>query len=220
MSDKKLAFVVLIGGKSARFGSDKGIFEFHGKSLISYQLEVLSEFNKDIFLVAHSKQQIQSYIEKIDIKKIMAFIIDDREILEDKEVHSPMLGLYSAFKELSELKYEKAFVLSCDMPLIKKEVIDVIIKESEGFDCCIPEWNSGFREPLFAIYPVEGGYKRAKDRLKNKLYKLTNLLNDEWKIKILLIEEKIKNLDEKLLTFININGPIDIEKLMELFNKQ
>ena len=219
MSDKKLAFVVLIGGKSTRFGSDKGIFEFHGKSLISYQLEVLSEFNKDIFLVAHSKQQIQSYIERIDIKKIMAFIIDDREILEDKEVHSPMLGLYSAFKELSELKYEKAFVLSCDMPLIKKEVIDVIIKESEGFDCCIPEWNSGFREPLFAIYPVEGGYKRAKDRLNNKLYKLTNLLNDEWKIKIISIEEKIENLDEKLLTFININGPIDIEKLMELFNK-
>jgi len=218
--NKKLAFVILIGGKSARFGSDKGTFEFHGKPLISYQLDVLSKFDNDIFLVAHSQQQVQDYIDKIDIKKIMAFIIDDKEFLEDRELHSPMLGLYSAFKELNELNYEKAFILSCDMPLIKYEVIDLLIQESEGYDCCIPKWDNGFYEPLFAIYPVEEGYKMAEKRMKNKLYKLTKILNISWKIKFLSIEEKIQKLDENYLTFMNINGPIDIEKLLELFNKQ
>ena len=219
-SRKKLAFVILIGGRSARFGSDKGIFEFLGKPLISYQLDVLSKFNNDIFLIAHSQQQIQSYIEKIDIKKIMAFIIDDVEFIDDKELYTPMLGLYSAFKELNKLHYEKAFVLSCDMPLIKYKVIDLLIKESEGYNCCIPEWDNGFKEPLFAIYPVEKGYKMAKDLLEKKLFKLTKLLNIGWNIKFLSIEEKIQELDDNHLTFININGPIDIEKLMKLFKKQ
>ena len=54
IGNEKIAFAVLIGGKSTRFGSDKGIFEFEGKTLLSHQLDALYRFNKDIFLVAHS----------------------------------------------------------------------------------------------------------------------------------------------------------------------
>ncbi len=143
----------------------------------------------------------------------MAFIIDDKEFINDEQLHSPIIGLYSAFKELKGLKYEKAFVLSCDMPLIKYEVIELLIKESEGYDCCIPEWENSFKEPLLSINTVEQAYKRAEDNLQNKLYKLKNILNIEWNINFLSIEEKIQNLDENYLSFLNINGPIDIEKL-------
>ena len=40
IKSQNIAFIVLIGGKSTRFGSDKGIFEFLGKPLLSYQLEI------------------------------------------------------------------------------------------------------------------------------------------------------------------------------------
>ncbi|MFX0049049.1 MAG: NTP transferase domain-containing protein, partial [Candidatus Hermodarchaeota archaeon] len=46
-----------MGGKSTRFGSDKGIFNFRGKALIDYQLETLFPLNYDIFLVANSTEQ-------------------------------------------------------------------------------------------------------------------------------------------------------------------
>ena len=125
---KSLAIMILIGGKSTRFGSDKGLFEFFGKPLISYQLEILNQLNYDIFLVAHSKNQVSRYIKIIDITKIMAFIIDDNNIISDPTLRSPLLGLYSGFKELNELGYQKSLVLSCDSPLIQFNVLKFIIK--------------------------------------------------------------------------------------------
>jgi len=212
---KNLAIVILIGGKSTRFGSDKGLFEYHGKPLISYQLETLTQNNYDIFLVAHSKQQTQAYIDKIDIRQVMGFIIDNNSPLLDLNLHTPMKGLYSAYKELKDIGYEKAFTLSCDLPLINLEVIEFMINQSIGYDCCIPRWNNGFLEPLFAIYPIKEAYKKALENLKNHTYKLTNIISDKWKINFLSVEDSIKQFDENLLTFLNINTPEDIELLIE-----
>ena len=139
------------------------------------------------------------------------------EIIEDKELRTPMIGLYSAFKELNKLNYEKAFTFSCDSPLIKPEVVDLLLNQAEGYDCYIPRWENGFLEPLFAIYPVKDALEQAKKSLHNKTFKLTNLINENWKVNYLPIEYDIKPLDENLITFINVNGPIDIEKLMELY---
>jgi molybdopterin-guanine dinucleotide biosynthesis protein A len=214
--NKSIAFMILIGGKSARFGTDKGIFEFDGKPLVSYQLEIISKFGFDIFLVANSQEQVQAYIEKIDIKQIMAFILDDMELVQDDDLHTPMIGLYSGFKELSKLDYEKVFTLSCDMPLIRKEIIDLFIKESKENDCCIPKWNNGFLEPLFAIYPIKEAYENSEKSLRGHSYKLIKILDNNWKINYISVENSIQPLDKKLVTFININGPIDLEKLIKI----
>ncbi|NVM37168.1 MAG: molybdenum cofactor guanylyltransferase [Candidatus Lokiarchaeota archaeon] len=218
---KSIAITILIGGKSTRFGSDKGLFELFEKPLISYQLETLSQLNYDIFIIAHSMKQVQEYMEKIDITKINAFIIDEIDTKIRKTLHTPMIGLYSAFKELKKLRYEKVLVLSCDTPLLKKEVLNYLIEECKNFDCCIPQWTNGFLEPLIAIYPVKKALRTSKSNLKKKSYKLTNLLSTQWKTKFISIEKEIKTIDENLLTFININEPSDLENLKErYFNKK
>ena len=217
--NKSLAFTILIGGKSTRFGSDKGIFEFLEKPLISYQIETIAKFKRDIFLVANSKEQVQTYKTKIDTDSIKDFFLDDSEVILNKELRTPMLGIYSALKELSHLKYEKVFMLSCDSPLIKYDVINLMIKQSEGFKFCIPRWNNGFLEPLLAIYPIEETLKIAMKNIKNETYKLTNLLDENWKIKYVSIEDLIQPLDKKLVSFININGPIDVDKLMKVYKE-
>ena len=221
ISDKKkyLAFTILIGGKSTRFGSDKGIFEFLGKPLISYQIETISKFKRDIYLVAHSQEQVQTYTIKIDTENVKGFFLDDKEIITNKEIHTPMLGLYSAFKELNKLEYEKTFILSCDAPLINYNLIELLLEQSEGFDCCIPRWNNGFLEPLFAIYPVKKALHKAEGCMRNEQYKLIEILDDNWKINY-ISESSIKAIDKKLISFININGPIDIEKLMKVYQSK
>ncbi|MFX0083479.1 MAG: molybdenum cofactor guanylyltransferase [Candidatus Hodarchaeota archaeon] len=210
---KNLAITILIGGKSTRFGIDKGLFEFRGKPLISYQLEILTQIQYNIFLVAHSKQQAQSYIDKINFKQIMGFIIDDNSLLSDSNMNTPMKGLYSAFKELKDIGYEKSFSLSCDLPLINLDVIEFMINQSVGYDCSIPRWNNGFLEPLFAIYPIKKAYISIEENLKNRKYKLTNIIDKNWKINFISIEKSIKKLDPNLLTFLNINTPEDIKLL-------
>lgn len=213
---KYLAVSILIGGKSSRFGSDKGLFEYLNKPLISYQLDTLSQGNYDIFLVANSRQQVQQYINRIDIEIITGFIIDENETLPDLKSHTPMIGLYSASRELKNLKYEKMFVLACDNPLIQFEVIELLINQSIGYDCCVPQWNNGYIEPLFAIYSVEKLYNKVIEKLGKNKFKLSNLLDKSWKINFLSIENVIKQADTNLRTFININTANDIENLQNI----
>ena len=215
-NSKYLAIAILIGGKSTRFGSDKGLYKFRGKPLISHLLDKIYQDDRDIFIVASSIEQVQTYINKINLKNITAFIIDDNSIISDSTLHTPIIGLYSAFNELNNLGYKKAYVLSCDIPLIKKEVINYLITCSMNFECCIPQWDNGFLEPLCAIYPIKKALILTEENIKSKNYRLINILNKTWKIKYISIENTFKRIDEKLVSFININEPLDLKKLENL----
>jgi len=216
-NSKYLAILILIGGKSTRFGTEKAAIEFFGKSLILHQIETLNKFDQDIFLVAHSEEQVFNYRKSIEFPKEITFIVDDREIFKHLKIFKPMLGIYSGLKELFRLNFEKVFLLSCDMPLIKPEIIELMIKESEGYDCCIPRWNNGFLEPFFAIYPVEKGYYKAREILNSENYGLYNFIDKNWKINYVSVEKSIQPLDKNLVSLININGPIDLAKLIKFY---
>ncbi|MFX1477399.1 MAG: molybdenum cofactor guanylyltransferase [Promethearchaeota archaeon] len=217
---KYIAIAILVGGKSTRFGSDKGLFKVSGKPLISYQLDTLIQLKHDIFVVTHSLNQTQNYMKTIDVEKIYAFIIDNKDLNYVKTTHTPMIGLYSTFEELKNLNYQKVLALSCDLPLIRKEVIEYLIEQSRGFDCCIPRWENGFIEPLMAIYPVNGALKMARKNLRNKTYKLTNLISSQWNTNYVSIEKKIQKLDKDLISFTNINEQSDLKNLEETIDKQ
>jgi molybdopterin-guanine dinucleotide biosynthesis protein A len=131
-----------------------------------------------------------------------------------------MLGIYTGFKELYNLNFEKGFLLSCDMPLIKPQVIKLLMKEIIGYDCCIPKWENGFLEPFFAIYPVKETYERAKWILKSENYGLLNLIDKNWKVNYVSVENLIKPLDKNLVSLININGPIDLLKVARLYQNE
>lgn len=215
---KKLAIVILIGGKNIRFGNESAaVLDVLGKPLILHQIETLSKFDEDVFLVANSEYQINSYYREINFPRDINFIVDDTEIIGESDVRTPMLGIYSGFKELNNLGFEKGFLLSGDMPLIKPEVIELLIKEVEGYDCCIPRWNNGFLEPLFAIYPVEKTYELTKKTIQEKNYALNSIIDKTWNINYISVEESIKPLDQNLVGLINVNGPIDLEKVIKLY---
>ena len=217
---KHLAFLLLIGGESKRFGEDKGLFKIGNKRLIEYQIDTLNAFNYDLFLVAHSMRQVKKYINKINYKCITSFIIDDSNEFFKQDIRSPMLGLYSSFKELQKHSYQKGFAISCDMPFIKSNVVEFLINKSINYDSCIPIWENKYIEPLFAIYPIKKGLYSARENLNKQKYKLTNLIKPDWKVNYISIENSIKDLDKTLLSFININKKEDLEKIsLDLINK-
>ncbi|NVM19020.1 MAG: molybdenum cofactor guanylyltransferase [Candidatus Lokiarchaeota archaeon] len=217
--NKSLAFVILIGGKSNRFGSEKGLFKFRGKALIDYQLDTLSRFENDIFLIANSKQQVQKYINSIDVKRIMGFIVDENDTGLEQESRLPLIGLYSAFKELKKIGYEKALILPCDTPLVKYKVIDFLIKQCKKFDCCIPQWQNNLLEPLIAIYTIKKAYESSLRNIEQNQYKLTRLISKDWKVNYVSIEQDFTKIDPNLLSFKNINKIEDIKMLESILNK-
>jgi molybdopterin-guanine dinucleotide biosynthesis protein A len=158
---------------------------------------------------------------KVEYQKITAFILDDRELLNDSDISSPLIGLYSTFKELSKFEdFSRVFIISCDMPLIKYEVLDLIQKSCNGYDCCIPRWKNGYLEPLFAIYPIDKGLKAAREMLKRRKYKLTGFFKQVWNINYISVEEEIQPIDKKLLTFINVNDMNDLNKIKKNFSDE
>lgn len=216
----EIPFIILIGGKSKRFGLDKGLIKVSGKSFIVHQIEILKKISKNIFLSAYDNFQIQTYKKALTKFDFLSFILDDYSILGGETIRSPLLGIYSSFKYLLRTKFKKVFIISCDLPLINYEVLILMLKESLNFDCCIPRWKNGYLEPLFAVYPIEKGYLMAKQNLKLKKFKLRELLNEDWKINFVSIEDKIKNFDNELKSFLNINSEEDLEHLEKLFRKK
>jgi len=182
-------------------------------------MEILSQFNNDIFVVAKSKEQVQEYMKSIDISNILAFIIDDDKILHDENCSTPMLGLYSTFKELKKFHYEKVCILSCDNPLIQPQVIKLLLQDCDKFDCCIPRWDNGFLEPLIAVYPINKALKTTKKNLLLKDFKLTNIIDHYWNINYISIEQSIKRIDPNLLSFKNLNENKNIKELEDILNK-
>ena len=216
--EKKLAILILVGGKNVRFGNESvAVLDVLGKPLILHQIETLSMFDEDVFLIAHSEKKISSYYKKINFGRKINFIVDDTEILEDTELRTPMLGIYSGFKELDRLGFEKVFLLSGDMPLIKPKVIELMFNKAKGYDCIIPRWNNGYLEPLFAIYPVNSTFKLAKKSIQEHNYALNKIIDESLDINYISVEEFIKPLDQNLVSLINVNTPIDLEKLIKLF---
>jgi len=216
--EKKLAIIILIGGKNIRFGNESAaVLDVLGKPLILHQIETLSKFDEDVFLIAHSEYQINSYYKKINFPRDINFVVDDTEFLEDTELRTPMLGIYSGFKELDRLGFEKGFLLSGDMPLIKPKVVEFMINSIKGYDCSIPKWNTGYLEPLFAIYPVKNTFELAKKSIQERNYALNKIIDESLDINYISVEESIKPLDQNLVSLINVNGPIDLEKVISKY---
>lgn len=149
----------------------------------------------------------------------MGFIIDDDDFVPDRENRLPLIGLYSAFKELKNLEYDKALVLPCDTPLVKYEVIDFLITQCKKFDCCIPKWKNNLLEPLIAIYTTKTAYETSLRNIKQNKYKLTEIISEDWKTNYISIEQDIKKIDPNLLSFKNINKLEDIKILNAILNK-
>jgi len=217
-SEKELAIIVLIGGRNIRFGNESAaVLHVLGKPLILHQIETLSKFEEEVFLVAHSEYQIDSYYKDIDFPRDVTFFVDDTKISKDIDLRTPMIGIYSGFKELKRLGYQKGFLLSGDMPLIKPKVIEFMINSVKGYDCCIPRWKNGYLEPLFAIYPVNNTLKLAEKTIQEHNYSLNKILDKSVHINYISVEKSIKPLDQNLVSLINVNGPIDLEKVIKLY---
>jgi len=103
---------------------------------------------------------------------------------------------------------------------INNSVIQLLIDELDNFDCVIPKWDQDFLEPLFAIYPVNMTIETAIKSINSGNYKLRTLLNENWNINYLSVENRIKPLDEKLISFLNLNHLSDLEKNGILQNKK
>lgn len=134
VSENKLTGVVLAGGKSSRFGQDKGLYVYQGKPLVEHSLSILQSICNELF---------------ISTNKSEAYSVFDVPCIPDKYMESgPLGGIHSALLHTGN---EKTAIISCDMPNIPAQLFSKMANIMGCYDLVIPV-HEGFAETMCCIY--------------------------------------------------------------------
>ena len=185
--------VILAGGMNTRFsGQDKAFLSVGGKRIIDRLYSIFNALFEDIILVTNDPYK---YLEW------------DINIVTDLyPVRSSLTGIHAGLFYTSN---PFAFFAACDIPFLKKELVETLINNIEqGIDVVVPETKAGF-EPLCAVYSKECLKQVEQQIIQNKLA-IRHLFK---KRRVKKIPEKVlREKDPDLISFFNINTPQDQEK--------
>ncbi len=133
-----LSAIVLVGGKSTRFGRDKAEMEFSGTKVLDGLIETLGLFpfqNLAVVGAGGKGGSLPDHVQALE---------DDRRGL------GPLGGILTALKHLPG----GVLATACDMPLVSEALIDWLLGHYDArVDAVIPR-QGGRVEPLLGIYPV------------------------------------------------------------------
>ena len=117
MIENNILGVVLAGGKSQRFGSDKTSVKFGDKSLIEHIVAKIENNFKEILIVSNSDKNV--------FKKNNIFLTKD--IIDG--YLGPLVGVLSAMDwiQKNNKNYKWIATFPCDTPFFDQSVIEKII---------------------------------------------------------------------------------------------
>jgi molybdopterin-guanine dinucleotide biosynthesis protein A len=170
-------------------GENKAFIQLEGIPIIKRIHSLFTELFQEVIIVTNQKELFSNFDSKI-----YGDLIPDRGVLG---------GLYTGIF-FSTFPY--SFCVACDMPFIKKAVVQYLIENTEGYDVIVPRTRDGL-QPLHAIYS-----KTCLDPLRKIVekenYKIIDLY-DMVKVKI-IEEDHFILLDPFRESFINVNTPEEL----------
>ena len=110
-----VTLLILAGGRSKRFGSDKSDFKINNKTFIDIILKRTKNTFSEILI---SCNKSQSHLSKYNLK--LSYDLGENN-------QGPIWGIYSS---ILNIKSEWVFVLPCDSPLFKLSTITNMIEKS------------------------------------------------------------------------------------------
>ncbi|MFS0672204.1 molybdenum cofactor guanylyltransferase [Ornithinibacillus sp. 179-J 7C1 HS] len=186
-----VAGIVLAGGKSSRFGYPKAFAEKDGLPFYQFTIDAMQPFIDSIILVT-SNELLSNFREQ---KMNMKITTDQPEIAG----LGPLAGIFSGMDEVNAEWY---LVCPIDVPFIKKEVFDLLLKHREtGSEAIVPIVN-GRVEPLISIFHCSMK-DRIKEQIRLKEYAPKQLFTKTHVTYVEILDER---------PFRNINYQEDLEK--------
>lgn len=188
-ASRKITGILLAGGQSSRMGYEKGKILLGDKLLYQYPLKVLESLCDEIIISSCKKNY---------------FTENYKQLCDEIPDLGPMGGLYTCLKKSST---DLNFVLSYDLPLMKKELFLELMKYTDKFDIILPEMAAGNAEPLCGIYK-KSVYNTFQNLIKSGNYSVHTALQ-KVKSKTVLINDNMPFYQPDL--FMNINKESDLE---------
>ena len=197
-SKNNITGIILSGGKSIRMGENKAFIKIDGVPIINRIYALFKELFQEIIIVTDQKELFANFDSKI-----YPDLIPNKGVLG---------GLYTGIF-FSTFHY--SFCVACDMPFIKKSLVQYLIKNiKEDEDVIVPRTKDGL-QPLHAIYS-----KNCLDSIKMIIeqgkYKIIDIYN---LVKVKIIEENdFLSLDPLRESFINVNTPEELLSVKKVKN--
>lgn len=184
-----IAGVILAGGASSRFGSNKALADCQGKPLIARVASVLADLFPELLLVTNTPETY----------RFLGWpMVGD--LYRDA---GPLAGIHAA---LAAITADRALVVACDMPHLDARLIRFLCGQGPEWDVVLPRLANG-REPLHAVYS-----KRCLPVIERHLHQGQRKL---WQ---LFADLTVREVGEKELlavvpsfaAFHNVNRPEDL----------
>jgi len=184
-----IAGVLLAGGSSSRFGTNKALALLNGKPLIEYIAETLSRHFSELLLVTNTPE----------VYEFLGWPMTG-DIIKNS---GPLAGIHAA---LHTIAAPRAFVAACDMPLVDERLIRYLCSLPGDWDAVVPRLGKGL-EPLVAVYhksalPVITEHLKNQQRTISQIFAQLRV-REVGKKEILTVTG-----DEK--SFWNVNRPDDL----------
>jgi len=197
---KNCAGVILSGGLNTRMGGqNKAFLKINGKRFIDSLVEIVAScFSENILVTRESH-----LYTKVNFR-----IVEDVFTLQ-----SPLSGIHAA---LVNMESEYAFCTSCDAPLLKQEVVRIIVKEIEsGADVVVPAFGR-YYQPLCAVYA-----RRCIPFIEKQLNCGNPKVDDFYEsVRVKRVSyEKFKRVDPTLASFFNVNTKRDLEQAKKTYGE-
>lgn len=184
---EKYTGIILAGGRSSRFGEDKGLYELHGKKLIEYAIDTLKPLCQEIIISTNNPE---------------AYSFTGLKTLID--IHQgcgPLGGIHAG---LTYSATDANVFISCDMPWLPTELLKKLIDNSTYYQMAVPV-HKKFIETMSGYIHLNCLAEIEKS-IKERRYKVLEAIKP---LKVLYLN--VENYDfynEKI--FININSKDDI----------
>ena len=185
--------VILAGGQNTRFsGTNKAFLRVGGKRILDRIYGVFEELFEEIILVTNDPLQYLEWNFNI-VTDLFPF-------------RSSLTGIHAG---LFFTTTSHAFFAACDIPFLKKELVETILDSIEPrIDIVIPATSKGL-EPLCSVYS-----KRCLKPIEQQLVKQDLKIQRIFqKVRVKKLPENIlRQNDPDLLSFYNINSPDDLAR--------
>ncbi|MEI2666619.1 molybdenum cofactor guanylyltransferase [Rossellomorea sp. LJF3] len=174
MRDIKIAGIIVAGGQSRRFGSDKAFSLYKGKPFFQHSLQAVSSLVDEVIIVT-SRVLFPRFDAGPNVQ-----VVED---IEEFKGCGPLAGIYTAMRECQAEWYA---VLPVDVPLVTSSLMDRLVnKVDERYDAIVPVIG-GKLQPLLALYR-NTVRERIYDHLVSEDYKMGNILRG---LSVLYLTEK------------------------------
>ena len=170
-------------------GENKAFIEIEGVPIIHRIYTLFKDLFQEVIIVANQKELFSNFNSKIY-----------SDLLPNKGV---LGGLYTG---LFYSTFNYSFCVACDMPFIKKSLVQYLIQRIKDEDVIVPRTKDGL-QPLHAIYSKNclDPIKKIIEQGKYKIIDFYSMVN------VKIVEENdFVSLDPFMESFINVNTPEEL----------